>query len=182
MSLERAKEHLKKYNLDNKVMVFDKSSATVSEAAKAIGCEEREIGKTLSFLVGDQAIVILVAGDSKIDNRKFKDCFNVKAKMIPFEEVEDFIGHAPGGVCPFGVKDDVKVYLDESLKLFSFSFIKFLSLLSFSLFSSLIISLSHFFDSLFKINFSFFFNFASIKFSPISESYLDKTLILLFIK
>ena len=116
MSLERAKEHLKKYNLDSKVMVFDKSSATVSEAAKAIGCEEREIGQTLSFLVGDQAIVILVAGDSKIDNRKFKDCFNVKAKMIPFEEVEDFIGHAPGGVCPFGVKDDVKVYLDESLK------------------------------------------------------------------
>lgn len=116
MSLEKAKKYLKKYNLDKKVMEFNESSATVSDAAVAVGCEEREIGKTLSFLVGDQPILILVAGDSKIDNRKFKDCFNIKAKMIPFEEVEKYIGHAPGGVCPFGIKDGVKVYLDESLK------------------------------------------------------------------
>ena len=116
MSLEKAKAYLKKYNLDKNVLEFNESSATVSDAAKAIGCEEKEIGKTLSFLIGEEPILILVAGDSKIDNKKFKDCFNVKAKMIPFDDVEKYIGHAPGGVCPFGIKDGVKVYLDESLK------------------------------------------------------------------
>lgn len=116
MSLEKAKAYLKKYNLDKNVLEFSESSATVSDAAKAIGCEEKEIGKTLSFLIGDEPILVLVAGDSKIDNKKFKECFNIKAKMIPFDDVEKYIGHAPGGVCPFGIKDGVKVYLDESLK------------------------------------------------------------------
>lgn len=116
MSLEKAKAYLKKYSLDKNVLEFNESSATVSDAAKAIGCEEKEIGKTLSFLVGEEPILVLVAGDSKIDNKKFKECFNIKAKMIPFDDVEKYIGHAPGGVCPFGIKDGVKVYLDESLK------------------------------------------------------------------
>ncbi len=116
MSFDKAKEYLKKYKLDKNVLEFKESSATVSDAAKAIGCEEREICKTLSFLVGEEAILVLVAGDSKIDNRKYKDCFNVRAKMIPFDDVEKYIGHAPGGVCPFGIKEGVKVYLDVSLK------------------------------------------------------------------
>ena len=116
MAFEKAKNHLKKYKLDKKIKEFNESSATVSDAAKAIGCEEREICKTLSFLVKEEPILILVAGDSKIDNRKYKDCFNVRAKMIPFDEVEKYIGHAPGGVCPFGINDGVRVYLDVSLK------------------------------------------------------------------
>ena len=116
MSFDKAKEYLKNYKLDKKVLVFKESSASVSDAAKAIGCEEREICKTLSFLVGEEAILVLVAGDSKIDNRKYKDCFNVRAKMIPFDDVEKYIGHAPGGVCPFGINEGVKVYLDVSLK------------------------------------------------------------------
>lgn len=118
MSLIKAKEYLKKYGLENKVMEFPVSSATVVEAAKAINCKEEEIVKTLSFIVDDTTILIAVAGDSKIDNRKFKEEFNTKAKMIPFESVEELIGHAVGGVCPFGVNENVEVYLDKSLKRF----------------------------------------------------------------
>ena len=116
MSFEKAKEHLKKYKLDKNIKVFDESSSTVSAAAIAVGCSEREICKTLSFLIDNEAILILVAGDSRIDNHKFKDKFKTKAKMISFEDVEKYIGHAPGGVCPFGINDGVKVYLDISLK------------------------------------------------------------------
>ena len=116
MSLQRAKDYLKKYNLEDQIMEFSVSSATVSDAAKAINCEEQDIAKTLSFLVADKPIVIVVSGDSKIDNSKYKAEFHTKAKMIPFEDVENLIGHAVGGVCPFGVKDDVTVYLDVSLK------------------------------------------------------------------
>ncbi len=118
MSLTRAKEHLKKYNLDNRIMEFTVSSATVKEAADAVGCKEEEIAKTLSFLVEDKAILIVTAGDKKIDNAKFKEKFHTKAKMIPFEEVEKLIGHAVGGVCPFGINDGVAVYLDASLQRF----------------------------------------------------------------
>ncbi|MDE6210690.1 MAG: YbaK/EbsC family protein [Clostridia bacterium] len=120
MSLIRVKEHLQKYGLDNKIMEFAKSSATVSEAAIAVGCQEQEIAKTLSFLVGESPILIVVAGDCKIDNGKYKAEFSTKAKMIPFEEVENLIGHAVGGVCPFGINDGVTVYLDCSLKRFDF--------------------------------------------------------------
>ena len=119
MSLTKAKEYLKKYGLDDKVMEFDVSSATVAEAAKAINCKEEEIVKTLSFLVNDKPILIAVAGDSKIDNSKYKAEFQVKAKMIPFDNVEELVGHAVGGVCPFGVNDDVEIYLDNSLKRFN---------------------------------------------------------------
>lgn len=118
MSLVKAKEYLKKYGLENKIMEFDVSSATVAEAAKAINCKEEEIVKTLSFIVNDKPILIAVAGDSKIDNSKFKVEFKTKAKMIPFDNVEELIGHAVGGVCPFGINKNVEVYLDNSLKRF----------------------------------------------------------------
>lgn len=119
MSIEKATEYLKKFNLEKNIMEFNTSSATVEEAAKALKCEEKEIAKTLSFLVNGKAVLIVVAGDKKIDNAKYKAEFNTKAKMIPFDEVEEYIGHKPGGVCPFGIKENVKVYLDESLKRFS---------------------------------------------------------------
>lgn len=116
MSLTRAKEHLQKYGLENRIMEFSVSSATVEEAAKALNSKEEEIAKTLSFIVEDKPILIVAAGDAKVDNKKFKAEFHTKAKMIPFELVEELIGHAVGGVCPFGVNENVDVYLDNSLK------------------------------------------------------------------
>ncbi len=118
MSLEKAKNHLAKFGLADRIMQFDVSSATVREAALAVGCAEAEIAKTLSFLVEDQPILIVAAGDGKIDNGKFKAAFHTKARMISAEMVEGLVGHAVGGVCPFGVNDGVKIYLDESLKRF----------------------------------------------------------------
>ena len=120
MSFIKAKEYLEKYGLENKIMEFPVSSATVEEAAKAVNCKEEEIAKTLSFMVEDKPILIVVAGDKKIDNSKYKAEFHTKAKMIPFGEVEQLIGHEVGGVCPFGLNEGVKVYLDESLKRFDF--------------------------------------------------------------
>lgn len=116
MSLTRTKEHLQKYGLEDRIMEFSVSSATVEEAAKALNCKEEEIAKTLSFIVEDKPILIVAAGDAKVDNKKFKAEFHTKAKMIPFELVEELIGHAVGGVCPFGVNENVDVYLDDSLK------------------------------------------------------------------
>lgn len=116
MALDRAQEYLKKYKMDKRIMLFDVSSATVKEAALALNSTEREIAKTLSFIVDDKPILIVVAGDAKIDNAKYKKEFKTKAKMIPSGDVENLVGHAVGGVCPFGVNDDVKIYLDESLK------------------------------------------------------------------
>lgn len=118
MSIEKAREYLKTYGLDTQIMEFPVSSATVAEAAKALSCEEKEIAKTLSFIVEGKPILIVAAGDAKIDNSKYKAEFHTKAKMIPFEEVEALIGHAVGGVCPFGVNKGVTIYLDESLKRF----------------------------------------------------------------
>lgn len=118
MSLVKAKEYLQKYGLENKIMEFDVSSATVEEAARAINCKEEEIAKTLSFIVNDKPILIVIAGDSKVDNSKFKVEFHTKAKMIPFDNVEEMIGHSIGGVCPFGINENVSVYLDNSLKRF----------------------------------------------------------------
>lgn len=118
MAFERAKEHLKKYGLENKILEFGVSSATVAEAAKAVGCGEAEIAKTLSFIVNEQPILIVVAGDSKINNTKYKAEFHTKAKMLVFEDVERLIGHGVGGVCPFGINEGITVYLDKSLKKF----------------------------------------------------------------
>lgn len=118
MSVERATAHLKKHGLEDKIMLFDVSSATVAEAAQAIGCKEAEIAKSLSFMVEDSAVLIVAAGDAKVDNGKFKAAFHTKAKMLPFDSVEPLIGHGVGGVCPFGVNEGVKVFLDVSLKRF----------------------------------------------------------------
>ena len=116
MSFIKAKEHLKKYGYENKIMEFEVSSATVKEAALALNCDEDEIAKTLSFIVNDKPILIVVSGSSKTDNSKYKQEFKTKAKMIPFDEVEEKIGHRPGGVCPFGMNNEIDVYLDVSLK------------------------------------------------------------------
>lgn len=119
MSIEKAKEYLKSINLDDRIMEFNVSSATVKDAAIAVGCTEDEIAKSLTFLTSDGPIMILASGNSKIDNSKFKAEFHTKATMIPFDDVEKLIGHAVGGVCPFGINDGVKVYLDVSLKKYS---------------------------------------------------------------
>ena len=118
MSLEKAKEYLAEKGYADHVIELEDSSATVQLAAQALGVEPGMIAKTMSFLIGEEAILILTEGTAKVDNRKYKDTFHMKAKMIPFEEVENWIGHAPGGVCPFGIKEGIKVYLDESLKQF----------------------------------------------------------------
>lgn len=118
MSIERAREYLKQYNMEDRILEFDVSSATVELAAQALHCEPKRIAKTLSFKVGEDAILIVAAGDAKVDNAKYKAQFGTKAKMLSPDEVETLVGHAVGGVCPFGINDGVKVYLDESLKRF----------------------------------------------------------------
>ncbi len=116
MAFEKAKAHLEKYGLADRIIVTDRSSATVAEAAEAIGCEAAMIAKTLSFMAEEKPILILADGLARIDNRKYKDRFHCKAKMIPADLVEPVTGHDIGGVCPFGISDGVAVYLDESLK------------------------------------------------------------------
>ena len=118
MSFENVKSYFKAAGLEEKVMQLEKSSATVIEAAEALGCQEKQIAKTLSFLIDDEPVLIVLAGDAKVDNKKYKEAFSQKAKMIPAERVEEYTGHTPGGVCPFAVKPGVKVYLDISLKRF----------------------------------------------------------------
>ena len=118
MSIERARAHLSKFNLQDRIRELDASSATVELAAAALGVEAARIAKTLSYLVDGKAILIVAAGDIRVDNRKFKDTFHTKAKMLTAEQASEMIGHAVGGVCPFGVNEGVKVYLDVSLKRF----------------------------------------------------------------
>lgn len=118
MSLEKVKQYFHEFGLEDRVKVLSQSSATVEAAAVAVGCEPARIAKTMSFFVGNEAILIVAAGDVKIDNKKYKEFFHQKAKMIPFDEVEKYVGHAPGGVCPFVIPERVKVYLDVSLKRF----------------------------------------------------------------
>lgn len=118
MSFERVKTYFENIGLGDRVKLLEHSSATVEEAAIAVGCEAKQIAKTMSFLVEEEPILVVVAGDVKVDNKKFKATFQKKAKMIAFDEVEAYIGHAPGGVCPFEVKPNVKTYLDISLQRF----------------------------------------------------------------
>ena len=116
--MERAKTYLKNWDLDKKVLEFDISSATVALAARALGTQEERIAKTLSFDLGEKVILIVTAGDAKIDNRKFKDIFSTKARMLPLHRVEEEIGYDVGGVCPFGVNEGIPIYLDISMKRF----------------------------------------------------------------
>ena len=116
MSLEIAKRYLEEKGYADHIIELEQSSATVALAAEALGVEAGMIAKTMSFLQNETAVLILAEGTARIDNRKYKDAFHTKAKMIPYDEVEQHIGHAPGGVCPFGIKDGIKVYLDEGLK------------------------------------------------------------------
>lgn len=118
MSIEKVKDYFRQYGMEGRVLEFPVSSATVELAAQALGCEPGRIAKTLSFLVGDRAVLIVAAGDAKVDNHKYKAQFGVKAKMLSAYEVTDLVGHAVGGVCPFAVNEGVTVYLDESLKRF----------------------------------------------------------------
>ncbi len=118
MSIERARAHLAARGLAERIMEFEQSSATVELAAAAVGCDPACIAKTLSFHVADRVALILFAGDARIDNRKFKDQFHSKAKMLAASEAEELIGHGVGGVCPFGVNEGCDVYLDESLRRF----------------------------------------------------------------
>lgn len=119
MSIERVKDYFRTKGIEERIQEFDISSATVALAAKALNCEENRIAKTLSFRVGDEAVLIVAAGDAKVDNGKYKAQFGTKAKMLSAEEVEPMIGHAVGGVCPFAVNEEVKTYLDVSLKRFA---------------------------------------------------------------
>ena len=116
MAFDKAKSYLESFGFADRIIVTEHSSATVSEAAEAIGCEPAMIAKTLSFLQEDQPVLILADGLARIDNRKYKERFHCKARMIPAELVEPLIGHDIGGVCPFGIHQDVRVYLDESLR------------------------------------------------------------------
>jgi prolyl-tRNA editing enzyme YbaK/EbsC (Cys-tRNA(Pro) deacylase) len=118
MAIEKVKAYFKNYGIEDKVQELDVSSATVELAALALGCEPCRIAKTLSFMVDGKPLLIVAAGDTKIDNHKYKVRFGTKAKMLTPDEAEDLVGHAVGGVCPFAVKEDVTVYLDESLKRF----------------------------------------------------------------
>ena len=117
MSFEKAEKYLMGFGLEDRIIIPEKSSSTVAEAAEALGCEPGMIAKTLSFLQGESPVLILAEGTARIDNKKYRTRFGCKAKMIPQELVEALTGHAPGGVCPFGINDGVTVYLDESLKI-----------------------------------------------------------------
>ena len=118
MSIERVRAYFATLGIENRIQEFDVSSATVELAALALGVDGARIAKTLSFLVGDKCVLIVAAGDARIDNKKYKVRFGAKAKMLAHDDVPKHIGHAVGGVCPFAVNDGVEVWLDESLRRF----------------------------------------------------------------
>ena len=118
MSIARARAHLAQLGLEDRIMEFEQSSATVELAALAVGCDPARIAKTLSFHVDDRVALVLFAGDARIDNRKWKARFHTKARMLAADEAMQLIGHGVGGVCPFGVNEGCDVYLDESLRRF----------------------------------------------------------------
>lgn len=118
MAIEKVKEYFRQFGMENRVKEFEVSSATVELAAEALHCEPCRIAKTLSFKVDGKPVLIVAAGDAKVDNPKYKAQFGTKAKMLTPAEAETMVGHAVGGVCPFAVNDDVTIYLDKSLKRF----------------------------------------------------------------
>ncbi|MFA7636480.1 MAG: YbaK/EbsC family protein [Monoglobales bacterium] len=118
MAIEKVRSFFKNFGIEEKILEYDQSSATVELAAELVGCEPKQIAKSISFLTDDGPILIVTAGDAKIANPKYKEKFHTKAKMVPGEQVEELIGHGVGGVCPFAINDGVKVFLDVSLKRF----------------------------------------------------------------
>ena len=118
MAIEKVREYFKEFGIENRIQEFEVSSATVELAAEALHCEPCRIAKTLSFVVNENPILIVTAGDTKIDNSKYKEQFKSKAKMLKFDEVLETIGHDVGGVCPFGINENIDIYLDNSLKRF----------------------------------------------------------------
>lgn len=120
MSIDKVKEYFRNFGMEDQILEFDVSSATVELAAQAVGCEPARICKSLSFKIDERTILILTAGDAKVDNKKYKAFFSAKAKMLAPDEVIERIGHAIGGVCPFAVNEGVEVYLDESMKRFDY--------------------------------------------------------------
>ena len=118
MSIEKVRAYFAKVGMEDRILEFSVSSATVELAAQAVGCEPQRIAKTLSFMVEEKPILLVAAGDTKIDNPKYKAQFHTKAKMLSFDQAEALIGHGVGGVCPFAVNEGVTVYLDESLRRF----------------------------------------------------------------
>lgn len=118
MSIDKARAYLAQFGMDGRVIEFETSSATVELAAQAAGTEPARIAKTLSFMIDGAPALVVCAGDTRIDNRRFKDTFHTKPRMIAREQVEELVGHGVGGVCPFGVNESVHVYLDESLRRF----------------------------------------------------------------
>lgn len=118
MSIEKGRAYFRQFGMEDRVLEFDVSSATVELAAQALGVDGARIAKTLSFKNGDGCMLILAAGDARIDNKKFKEKFHFKAKMLTSDEVLEMVGHPVGGVCPFGINDGIDVYLDVSLKRF----------------------------------------------------------------
>lgn len=119
MSLQKVQNYFKQYHMEDRIIVLEDSSATVEEAASVLHTRKARIAKTMSFLVDDQVNLIVMAGDVKIDNHKYKEVFHKKCKMVPYDQVEEKTGHQVGGVCPFALSDDIHVYLDDSLKRFS---------------------------------------------------------------
>lgn len=119
MSIEKVRAYFQTLGIENRIQEFDVSSATVELAALALGVDGARIAKTLSFMLGERCLLIVAAGDARVDNKKYKARFGGKAKMLPHDDVPEYIGHAVGGVCPFAVKDGVEVWLDESLKRFT---------------------------------------------------------------
>ena len=116
MSFEKASGYLRSIGLEDRIIVPEASSATVELAAQALGVTPGEIAKTLSFITKEGPVLVIAEGTARVDNHKYKETFHTKAKMIPGDRVEELVGHAPGGVCPFGIQDGVPVYMDESLR------------------------------------------------------------------
>ena len=119
MSIEKVRAYFRQWpGMEEKILEFPVSSATVAEAAKAVGTEERRIAKTLSFMLDDGPILVVAAGDAKVDNKKYKSTFHKNASMLKVDELTELVGHPVGGVCPFGINEGVRVYLDQSLRRF----------------------------------------------------------------
>lgn len=118
MAIEQVRAYFRQFGMEGRIQEFEVSSATVELAAEALGVAPERIAKTLAFQDGESCILVVAAGDAKVDNRKFKERFGMKPRMLPFDDVERLVGHAVGGVCPFGIREGIPVYVDKSVERF----------------------------------------------------------------